>query len=133
MTDLRKIEALIDRARFRIRFQAGLETATLAGIVAVAGALVVLWLWRMEVVSNTGALVSVGSLLLGILAAGFIASLQKIPTHVIARRIDRASGLSDRLGTAVDFQQRLRALAATEHPDTVELMHRAIEDGVAAV
>ncbi len=133
MTDLRKIELLIDKARFRLRMQAALEVATTAGIVAIAAGLVVLWLWRMEVLTTTGALISGGVLFLGVAGAAFAATLRKLPTHVIARRIDRASGLSDRLGTAVDFQQRLRALAATEHPDTIELMRRAIADGVAAV
>jgi hypothetical protein len=133
MTDLRTIDALIARARTRLRLQAALEVATLAGIPAVAGALVALWLWRMEVLTGAGALISMGALALGVAVAAFLATLRKLPTHVIARRIDRASGLSDRLGTAVDFQQRLRALAATEHPDTVQLMRHAIADGVAAV
>jgi hypothetical protein len=101
MTDVRRIHALLGKVRRRLRLQRSLEWATTAAIPAIAGALVVLWLGRMEL-------------------------------ELLASRLDRASGLADRLGTAVDFAARLGRPPGL-HPDTEALMRAAVTDGLRAV
>lgn len=126
--------ALIKKARFRIRFQAALEGATTAVILAAATALLAIFLMRVEIVSGTvgmGMMVAAG---LMIITGAVIGALTRIDDETIARRIDRASNLSDRLSTAIAFKREF----ATTSPDsfdadTADMMVAAIKDGARAV
>ena len=131
--DLQKIHALIARTRRRLRVQVALEWATTASILAIAGALAVLWLWRMEYLTDAGALGAGAGLAGAIVLAGLAGAARRFPTPLVASRLDRASGLSDRLGTACEFADRLGHADPHRHPDTEAMMAAAVADGVRAV
>ena len=128
-TDTSAIQQLIAKAKRRIRWQWAMEGATTASILASAAALWVIFLIRVEVLSTaTGAGLLLGTL--GIIAAGaLIKASRRIQDERVARRIDRASNLSDRLSTAIAFSHS----AADESDETHDLMLAAIRDGVRAV
>ncbi len=135
-TDTSAIQRLISQARSRIRTQWALEGATSGFILGTVNALIAIWLVRIERVSTiTGVILLVASLLF-VVGGALISALRHIDDEMLARKIDRASGLSDRLSTAIAFQ---RALATGEHasqPDAAEtedLMVAAIKDGIRAV
>jgi hypothetical protein len=111
-------------------------------ILATAAALTVIFLIRIEVVAKpTGVALLVGTL--GIVAAGaLLKATRRIDDEGVARRIDRASNLSDRLSTAIAFTRTPMAHDApgahpADEPDdtdeTQALMRAAIRDGVRAV
>lgn len=133
MRDLQRIHALIDRTRRRLRIQAALEWGTTASVVGIAGSLVVLWLWRMERIDSGEAHLALAGLGLGVLAAAVAGACRRLPIATVAARLDRASGLSDRLGTAVEFADRLRVGSTDDHPETRAMMEAAIEDARRAV
>jgi hypothetical protein len=85
----------------------------------------------MELVGGGAALAVVALLGAGVLAVAVAAAARRLPAKLVATRIDRASGLADRLGTALDFGER--AGDGELHPDTRALMLAAISDGLAAV
>ncbi|MEO7731231.1 MAG: hypothetical protein ABIY55_09685 [Kofleriaceae bacterium] len=128
-TDTSAIQQLIGKAKRRIRWQWALEGATTASILASAAALWVVFLIRVEVVApSTGVGLLVATL--GIIAAGaLLKASRRIQDERVARRIDRASNLSDRLSTAIAFTHT----AAGESDETQDLMLAAIRDGVRAV
>jgi hypothetical protein len=117
----------------RLRLQAFLEWACIALIPAIGQALVVLWLHRMDKLTTGAAIGIWAGLGAAVLIVGAIGALRRIPTKIVATRLDRASGLSDRLATALEFDEKLRAPKVAEHPETLALMQKAIEDGVKAV
>jgi hypothetical protein len=127
--DLQRIYRVVARARRRLRLQLALEAATTAAIAAVAGALAILWLRRMEVVTPAAAALALIGLGAAVLVAAAFAAARRLPTARVATRIDRASGLADRLGTACDFSSRLDQAG---NPETLALMQAAIRDGVDA-
>jgi hypothetical protein len=135
MTDLRELHHLVGRVRRRLKTQQALEWGTLALIPAIAGGLAALWLWRMEWIGPRTGLAIVAGLGGAVALAALAGALRGFPTARVAARIDRASHLSDRLGTAVDFSARLADPAglASVHPDTQALMRSAVADGVRAV
>ena len=125
MGDIRAIRGVVARARRRLRLQAALEGATTAAIVAVVAALGILWTWRMELLSPSGAslaLAGAGSLLL---FGALIAAARRPSDAHVATRVDRASGLADRLGTALDFEGRV---AGEPNLETQALMRAAIDE-----
>ena len=130
--DTSAIHRLLGRARLRIRSQWALEGATTAAILAAAVALVAIFLVRLEVISTAAA---IGALFvaLGIVVGGAVlAACRKLDDELVARRIDRASNLADRLSTAIAFS-RLPSEPAAEADDTSrDLMDAAIRDGVRA-
>jgi hypothetical protein len=128
MTDLQRIFALIERTRRRIRLQVFLEWSTTALVPATAAALVVLWLWRMEHLTGAGAVGILAALVAAVVGTGLFGALRKLPTSLVASRLDRASGLSDRLGTACEFAAQLEGGPGQNHPQTVALMQAAIAD-----
>jgi hypothetical protein len=141
-TDTSAIQRLIGRARRRIRGQWALEGAATATILAAATALTVVFLIRIEAITRpTGLALLVGTL--GIVAVGaLLKAARRIDDELVARRIDRASNLADRLSTAIAFTRTMAAPAAGTPgaPDTPniddethELMRAAIRDGVRAV
>jgi len=135
--DTSAIERLIRRARFRIRTQWALEGATTSSILAAAAALATIFAMRLDAVGHgagiallvaSGAIVALGAA---------ISAARRIDDEVVARRIDRASGLSDRLSTAIAFRRVMAgaprgAGAPGGDDETTELMIAAIKDGVRA-
>lgn len=130
-TDTSVIQRLIGRTRFRLRSQWALEGATTATILASAAALASIFAVRTEAVAPmTGAILLVASFLLVVVGA-IVSASRKLDDEVVARKIDRASNLSDRLSTAIAFRRDL--LAGKRDEDvTEEMMHAAIKDGVRA-
>ena len=133
VTDTSAIQRLIGAARVRIRTQWALEGAATATVLAAASILVAIFLMRLEVVSPlTGlALALAGAALVPLGAV--LSAARKIDDEVVARRIDRASNLADRLSTAIAFRRELAAPAGVSHDDTYDLMVAAINDGVRVV
>ena len=128
--DTSAIQRLIGRARRRIRGQWALEGATTAAIVAAAAALVVIFAMRLEAVPRgTGIALLIGAAAI-VLVGAVLAASRRLDDERVARRIDRASNLSDRLSTAVAFS---RAAVPADGDATHELMLAAIRDGVRAV
>jgi hypothetical protein len=128
--DTSVIQRLIGRTRLRIRTQWALEGATTGTILAAAIALVAIFVVRMELVPETagiGMLIGAGAV---IAIAAAISAMRKLDDETVARRIDRASHLSDRLSTAIAFERDLDPKSETD--ETTELMHAAIKDGVRA-
>jgi hypothetical protein len=123
-TDTSSIQRLIAKARRRIRRQWALEGATTALILASAVALATVFAMRTDMV---GTMTGVG-LLIGcagiVLIGAVIGAMRRLDDEMVARRIDRASGLSDRLSTAIAFQ---RTLGGNQDADeTEDLMVAAI-------
>ena len=132
-TDTSAIQRLIAQARRRIRSQWALEGATTASIVAAAAALSTIFAMRVDAISTgagIGLLIGCGGL---ILIGALIGALRRIDDETVARRIDRASNLSDRLSTAIAFKRTLGTAAAETADETEDLMVAAIKDGVRAV
>ncbi|MEO8699753.1 MAG: hypothetical protein ABI867_06905 [Kofleriaceae bacterium] len=131
--DTVQIQRLIGRARARIRLQGALEGATTGTILAVALALVSIFTMRAELVGPTTGMLLLGVAGLAIVGGALLGALKYIDDEVIARRIDRASNLSDRLSTAIAFRRTLAtAPAASTDDETMELMVAAIRDGARA-
>lgn len=135
-TDTSAIQRLVRRARVRIRLQWALEGATTATVVAAAVALASIFAVRTQTIVPAAGiylLIAAGAL---IVAGALASALRRLDDEVVARRIDRASNLSDRLSTAIAFERALHAGAPDGGPDgetTHELMHAAIRDGVRSV
>ncbi len=141
-TDTSAIQRLIRRARTRIRTQWALEGATTATVLAAATALASVFAVRTQAVAPaTGIYLLIVSGLI-IVAGAVIAASRKLDGERVARQIDRASGLSDRLSTAIAFERTLAnrprpaedAAEADGHDHiTHDMMVAAIKDGVRAV
>ena len=132
LTDTSAIHRLVRGARFRIRTQWALEGATTATILAATTALVSIFAVRTQLIAPTTGiylLVLAGAI---IVAGAVLAASRRLDDEVVARRIDRASNLSDRLSTAIAFDRVLRGQAPPDPDTTHELMHAAIRDGVRA-
>ncbi len=133
------VRGLVGRTRSRLRLQAAVEGATTAFILATAGALAVVYGLRAGALTSTTAavlLVACGAI---VIAGAAIGASRRLDDERIARRIDRASNLSDRLSTAVAFERALttgdtsQVVDADVDPDaTLELMRAAIRDAVRA-
>ncbi len=130
--DTSAIHRLLGRARLRIRSQWALEGATTAAILAAAVALVAIFLVRVEVIS-TPAAIGVLLVALGIVVGGAVlAASRKLDDELVARRIDRASNLADRLSTAIAFSRLPSEPGADSDETSRDLMNAAIRDGVRA-
>ncbi|HET7505420.1 MAG TPA: hypothetical protein VFK02_30580 [Kofleriaceae bacterium] len=131
--DLAAIDRVVGRARRRIRGQWALEGATTALVVASAAALAVIFLMRLEMMSRpTGVALLAGTLAI-VVAGAVLKASRRLDDERVARRIDRASNLSDRLSTAIAFSRTEGAPELLAHAETHELMRAAIRDGVRAV
>ncbi len=109
------IQRLIGRTRFRIRTQWALEGATTATVLAAAAALVAVFAIRAELVGKaTGLYLLVGAGAIIVIGA-VLAAIRPLDDESVARRIDRASNLADRLSTAIAFRRSL-ATAGTAPP-----------------
>lgn len=137
--DISTIEGIVRRASRRLRWQAAFEGATTWLIPAAAAALLVVFLVRLEVLGTAAGLALLFATPLIALAGAAAAALRTESEERVARRVDRASGLSDRLSTALAFQRMLGRGELTElavdgeDPEvTRELMKAAIADGIHA-
>lgn len=139
--DISSIRALVARARRRVRVQAALEGAATATVLAAATALVAVYAVRAYIVTpGTGVALLLASV--GVIVAGaIVGALRTLDDEEIARRVDRASNLSDRLSTAIAFDDALRTDAPVDparlgvdgeldHEETRELMRAAMRDAV---
>lgn len=137
LIEIQAIERVVRRAARRLRWQRAFEVAATSAILASALALGVVFLVRSERIEpglGGGLLAATPLIILGAAALGF---RKREPEELVARRIDRASGLADRLSTALAFSRMLARgeLAETgDDPDvTAALMRAAIDDGRKAV
>lgn len=133
MVETSSIHALIARARRRLRLQAALESGTTASILAIGLGLAVVYAVRLGVLAEPTGLLLLGACAGIALAGAAIGALGRLPTHVVATRIDRASDLSDRLATACAFEDQLGHGQAPADAETTALMQAAIRDAVSAV
>ena len=133
LSDISGIRTLVARARRRLRAQLALEGATTAVVLGSVAALASVFAVRAYIVTpGTG--VALLALSLGIVIGGaVIAAARRIDDEDLARRIDRASNLSDRLSTAVAFERVLGDKRALVDDDTRNMMHAAVRDAVRAV
>jgi len=129
--DLRRVHELVGRAARRIRTQGALEGLTTASIAASATALASVVAVRFEVVdpvAGTALLAAAG----GVVGLGaLIGGLRRLDREEVARRVDRASGLADRLSTAIAFERL--AGEPGQDDDTHALMRAAMRDAVRAL
>lgn len=132
-SDISGIRALVARARRRLRGQLALEGATTAVVLGSVAALASVYAVRAYIVTpGTGVVLL--ALSLGIVVGGaLIAAVRKIDDEDLARRIDRASNLSDRLSTAVAFDRLMKdKKSAPVDDETREMMRAAVRDAVRA-
>jgi hypothetical protein len=131
MADTARIHSLVAKARRRLRFQSALNAAVLAVIPASALAAASIYLVRSDLVVEEAGLGLLGGAALLVLVAGLVGWSRRFPTSLVATRIDRVSGLADRLATACDFEEQLRA--GYDGPEETRLlMEAAVADAVAA-
>ena len=130
--DTSAIHRLVRGTRFRIRTQWALDGATTATILAAATALVAIFAVRMRMVSPSIGIVLLIAAGAVIIVGAVIAAARRLDDELVARRIDRASNLSDRLSTAIAFERAIKTGAPVDPDMTHELMHAAIRDGVRA-
>src|SRR5512137_2301503 len=103
MTEWFQIVPPMRRVRRRLRVQAALEAAVLFAIPAAAGVLVTIYAWKIRLLQGRGVLlVLAGAAAVGLLGA-LLGAARRIPLRRAARAIDRSAGLSDRLGSALEF------------------------------
>ncbi|HEY5952266.1 MAG TPA: hypothetical protein VIV40_42505 [Kofleriaceae bacterium] len=101
-------------------------------MLAAALAAVSIFAVRMRAIApSTGIylLITAGAL---IVIGAIVSASRRLDDEIVARRIDRASNLSDRLSTAIAFERALRSGAPVDPDTTQDLMHAAIRDGVRA-
>ncbi|HEU5055856.1 MAG TPA: hypothetical protein VFU21_05005 [Kofleriaceae bacterium] len=131
MADTSRIHSLVAAARRRLKLQSALEAAVLAVIPAAAAVAAVVFLVRSETLGETAGLALIAGCGAVVLLGGLLGWMRRIPGAYVATRVDRASGLSDRLATAISFEEELRR--GVEIPDeTRAFMEAAIDDAVRA-
>ncbi len=133
MVNTSAIHRVIGTARRRLRTQAALEWASSAAVVAAGGVLLIMlvaWFgWIPEptlqhLLIGAGAIVFIGAT---------IGATRSHSQNSIATKVDRSSGLSDRLATACAFEAKLAAGQQDLDKDTRAMMQLAIADAVRAV
>ncbi len=131
MADTSRIHSLVAAARRRLKLQSALESAVLAVIPAAAAAAAVVFLVRSETLGESLGLALLAGCGAVVLFGGLVGWTRRIPGAYVATRVDRASGLSDRLATAISFEQEL-ARGAELPEETRAFMEAAIDDAVRA-
>jgi hypothetical protein len=136
--DISPIEDIVRRASRRLKWQAALEGAATWTIPAAAAALVAIFLIRAELIDSPLGLALLCAAPLLAAGGALAGALRTESDERVARRVDRASNLSDRLSTALAFQRLLARGEVVETSEgdpevTGELMKAAIADGIAAV
>jgi hypothetical protein len=133
LSDTSAIQRLIRRARVRIRLQGALEGATTATILAAAGAAISVFAVRTQVVSPLAGIAMLVASGVLVIAGAIVGASRKLDDELVARRIDRASNLADRLSTAIAFSRAFASSKPVDEDLTEEMMAAAIKDGVRAV
>ena len=131
MADTSRIHSLVAAARRRLKLQSALDAAVLAVIPAAAAAAAAVFLVRSETLSESLGLAVLAACGVIVVAGGIVGWMRRIPGAYVATRVDRASGLSDRLATAISFEQEL-ARGAELPDETRAFMEAAIDDAVRA-
>lgn len=134
MVDTSGIHSLIGRARRRLKAQSALEALALGLVLTFAAGLIVVFVTRQRWIDETlGLLLLVGCVGIAGIAA-VIGAVRRFPQHMVAQRLDRASGLADRLGTACAFEVSLAKPPGGHDTDleTRAMMEAAVRDAVAA-
>jgi len=131
MADTSRIHSLVAAARRRLKLQSALDSAVLAVIPAAAAAAAVVFLVRSETLDETVGLAVLAGCSLIVLAGAIAGWMRRIPDAFVATRVDRASGLSDRLATAIAFERDL-ARGGELDVETRAFMEAAIDDAVRA-
>lgn len=132
---LDRVRAIIAQARTRLRLQGAAESATTASILASASALGAVFAVRygaIESATGVGLIAAAGGV---VVAGALIGALRRLDDEEVARQVDRASGLADRLSTAIAFERTLHVgapAAAGDHEETEALMRAAMRDAVRA-
>ena len=126
LEDMSPIHGLVARARARLRAQAALEGATTALVPAAAVALLGVFLTRLGLADAW--LIALAPAI--VLAGALVGALRRVDDEVVARRIDRASNLADRLSTAIAFERLLAQPIDDVDAETRELMAAAVRDAV---
>jgi hypothetical protein len=133
LSDISGIRTLVGRARRRLRGQLALEGATTAVVLGSVAALASVFAVRAYIVTPATGVVLLAMSLGIVIGGAVIAAARRIDDEDLARRIDRASNLSDRLSTAVAFDRVLRDKRALVDEDTRDMMQAAVRDAVRAV
>jgi hypothetical protein len=128
--DITSIHSLVAKARVRMRVQGALEGATTGAILTVAAALAVVVAVRLGAIGDDTGLVLLWGSAGFALGAAAIGGLRPLDDERVARRIDRASSLADRLANAVAFERSLQAPQEWDG-ETREFMDAAIRDATA--
>jgi hypothetical protein len=131
-SDLTKIRGLVARARARIRTQGALELGTTALVVAFALAAAVIYAVRTQAIATGTGIGLLAGCAGVVIVAAIIGALRAVDDERVARRIDRASNLADRLSTAVAFD-RVLTTDQTLDADGRDFMTAAIRDAARAV
>ena len=132
-SDTAIIEQVIRRARIRIRVQGAFEGAVTAVILATVVALATVFAMRTEMVSTLTGLITLCFLQPIVIAGALIGAFKRLDDEAVARRIDRASNLADRLSTAIAFRRTMADTRSTPaEAETTALMAAAIRDAVKA-
>lgn len=132
IVDTSAIQRVIARTKSRMRLQWALDGATTGLILTAVTALLMVFLIRTELVDEgLGVVLLAASPALILLSAGLYAA-RRIDDEGVARRVDRASNLSDRLSTAIAFDRAFQAGGDADPDTTHDLMVAAITDGVRA-
>jgi hypothetical protein len=108
--------------RRRVRVQAALDVAARAALVAAAGVLVAVYLWRLGVLTTRGLGACAAGAAAIVVVAAAAAAARRIPLARVAKRIDVTHGLHDRLGSALAFAREAEPTA---------FMRAAMDDAVA--
>ena len=107
--NLGRVRGVVASARRRLRVQGAFEGATTASILASASALTTVFAVRSEAIApgtGIGLLAACGSV---IAVGAVLGATRKLDDEEVARKVDRASGLADRLSTAIAFERMLDA------------------------
>ena len=131
-SDLTKIRGLVARARARIRTQGALELGTTALVVAFALAAAVIYAVRTQTIATATGIGLLAGCAAIVIVAAVVGALRRVDDERVARRIDRASNLADRLSTAVAFDRVLTTDQALD-ADGRDFMAAAIRDAARAV
>jgi hypothetical protein len=132
-SDTSAIQRLIGRARFRIRSQWALEGASTTAIGAAVLSLLVVGAMRAEIVTRSTEITVLIAAVVTILIGSLVRASRRLDDETVARRIDRASNLSDRLSTAIAFRRTLAGARPADPDETEDMMAAAIKDGIRAV
>jgi hypothetical protein len=134
LVDTSSVDRVIAKTRSRMRLQWALDGAAIGTILGAAFALTLVFALRTELLEPGRAVILLAASPAWIVLCAGISMARKIDDEIVARRVDRASNLSDRLSTAIAFRRALQtAPSSTEEEQTTrDLMIAAMTDGARA-